>query len=142
MLGHQLQYKGVDTRADPADALPGRPAGHGDHGQYRHGGRPRHVVRSDHRADTQLGQDPDDGGRGGAVYDRNTLPYFWRLFPPDSANGTAMVLWAQRQKYTRVAAVFGTDSGSQGDLPGVIASLKALHLNLVANVSHPGPVVI
>jgi branched-chain amino acid transport system substrate-binding protein len=72
---------------------------------------------------------------GESVYNQNTLPYFWRLFPPDSANGTAMALWAQRKGITRVAAVFATDSGSQGDLPGVLASLKALNINLVANVS-------
>jgi branched-chain amino acid transport system substrate-binding protein len=45
-----------------------------------------------------------------------------------------MVLYAKRKGYTKVAAVFGTDSGSQGDKPGVVASLKALHIQLVANV--------
>ena len=57
--------------------------------------------------------------------------YFWRYFPPDSANGVAMALWAKQHGWTRVATVFTSDAGAQGDLPGVVAGVKALGLNLV-----------
>ncbi|MHB8469583.1 MAG: ABC transporter substrate-binding protein [Gaiellaceae bacterium] len=135
VLGHQLVYKGVDTRGDPADALPAV----------------QQMLATTSNLIAVAG--PDTGSAptivpvlnsakipmmavaGESIYDRNTAKYFWRLFPPDAANGTAMALWAKRKHYTRVAAVFGTDSGSQGDLPGVLASLKALHMQLVANVS-------
>ena len=135
VMGHQLSYKGADTRGDPADALPA---------VQQMLATTQHLV---------MVAGPDTGSAptivpilnqasipmtavaGESAYDRTTDKYFWRLFPPDAANGTAMALWAQRKGYTRVAAVFGTDSGSQGDLPGVIASLKALHIPLVANIS-------
>jgi len=132
--GDQVVFKGVDTRGDPADALPAV----------------QQMLATTSNLVAVAGPDtssaptivpvlnqakiPMMAVAGESIYDRNTAPYFWRLFPPDAANGTAMVLWAKRKGYKRVAAVFGTDSGSQGDKPGVIASLKALHIQLVANV--------
>lgn len=132
--GAQLVFKGVDTRGDPADALPAV----------------QQMLATTSNLVAVAGPDtssaptvvpvlnaakiPMMAVAGESVYDRNTAPYFWRLFPPDAANGTAMVLYAKRKGYTKVAAVFGTDSGSQGDKPGVIASLKALHIKLVSNV--------
>lgn len=135
VMGQKLAYQGVDTRGDPADALPAV----------------QQMLATASNIVAVAGPDtssaptivpvlnsakiPMMAVAGESSYDRNTSPYFWRLFPPDSANGTAMALWAKRKGYTSVAAVFGTDSGSQGDLPGVLASLKALHMQLVANVS-------
>jgi ABC-type branched-subunit amino acid transport system substrate-binding protein len=71
---------------------------------------------------------------GNPQYDRATDPYFWRLVPPDPVGGETMSLYAKHHGYTRVAAVFGSDSGSQGDLPGVLFGVKATHLQLVAKV--------
>ncbi|HVD04166.1 MAG TPA: ABC transporter substrate-binding protein [Candidatus Dormibacteraeota bacterium] len=135
VMGHQLAYKGVDTRGDPADALPAvqqmlattsnlvAVAGPGT------ASAPTivPVLNSAHI--------PMMAVAGESAYNRSPYSYFWRLFPPDSANGTAMALWAKQKGYTRVAAVFGSDAGSQGDLPGVLASLQALHVNVVANIS-------
>ena len=132
--GDQLVFKGVDTRGDPADALPAV----------------QQMLATTSNLIAVAGPDtssaptivpvlnsakvPMMAVAGESVYDRNTSPYFWRLFPPDAANGTAMVLWAKKKGYTKIAVVFGTDSGSQGDKPGVIASAKALHLTIVSNV--------
>jgi branched-chain amino acid transport system substrate-binding protein len=71
---------------------------------------------------------------GNPEYDHTTDPYFWRLVPPDPVGGETMSLYAKEHGYTRVAAVFGSDSGSQGDLPGVLFGVKATHLQLVANI--------
>jgi ABC-type branched-subunit amino acid transport system substrate-binding protein len=71
---------------------------------------------------------------GNPQYDHTTDPYFWRLVPPDPVGGETMSLYARQHGYTRVAAVFGSDSGSQGDLPGVLFGVKATHLQLVANI--------
>jgi branched-chain amino acid transport system substrate-binding protein len=71
---------------------------------------------------------------GNPQYDHSTDPYFWRLVPPDPVGGETMSLYARQHGYTRVAAVFGSDSGSQGDLPGVLFGVKATHLQLVANI--------
>ncbi|HUZ98071.1 MAG TPA: ABC transporter substrate-binding protein [Gaiellaceae bacterium] len=134
VLGNQLVFKGVDTRGDPADALPAV----------------QQMLATTSNLIAVAGPDtssaptivpvlnsakiPMMAVAGESVYDRNTAQYFWRLFPPDAANGTAMALWAKRKGYTKVAAVFGTDSGSQGDRPGVIASMKALHMTLVSSI--------
>lgn len=71
---------------------------------------------------------------GNPQYDHTTNPYFWRMVPPDPVGGETMALYAKQKGYTRVAAVFGTDSGSQGDLPGVLLGVKSAGLNLVANI--------
>ena len=71
---------------------------------------------------------------GNPNFDHTTDPYFWRLVPPDPVGGEAMSLYARQNHYTRVAAVFGTDQGSQGDLPGVLFGVKATGLHLVAQV--------
>lgn len=135
ILGHKVVFKGVDTRGDPADALPAV----------------QQLLATTSNLVAVAG--PDTGSAptlvpvlnrahvpmmavaGESVYDTNRYSYFWRLFPPDSANGIAMGLWAQRKGYKRVAAVFASDPGSQGDLPGVLASLQALHIPVVANIS-------
>ena len=73
-------------------------------------------------------------GCGNPEFDRTTDPYFWRVIPPDPVGGETMSLDAKQLGYVRVAAVFGTDTGSQGDLPGVLAGVKAAKLKLVANI--------
>jgi branched-chain amino acid transport system substrate-binding protein len=135
VLGHQLVYKGVDTRGDPADALPAV--------QQLLATTPNLVLVTGPGTASaptivpvlNAAKIPMNAVAGESAFNRTTDKYFWRLFPPDSANGTAMGLWAHKKGYTTVATVFGTDSGSQGDLPGVIASLKALHIKLVAELN-------
>ena len=73
-------------------------------------------------------------GCGNPQFDRSTDPYFWRVIPPDPVGGETMSLYAKQLGYARVAAVFGTDAGSQGDLPGVLGGVKAAKLKLVANI--------
>ena len=73
-------------------------------------------------------------GCGNPQFDRTTDPYFWRFIPPDPVGGETMAIDAKQSGYTRIAAVFGTDAGSQGDLPGVLGGVKAAKLKLVANV--------
>lgn len=135
VLGHQLVYKGVDTRGDPADALPAVQ-------QMLATTKNLVLVTGPGTASAPTivsvlnkAKIPMNAVAGESSFNTTTDKYFWRLFPPDSANGTAMALWAHQKGYTRVATVFGTDSGSQGDLPGVIASLKALHIKVVSQIN-------
>lgn len=135
VLGHKLVYKGVDTRADPADALPAvqqmlatthnlvMVAGPGSNSAPT-------IVPVLNAAKV-----PMTAVAGESAFDRTTAQYFWRLFPPDAANGVAMALWAKQKGYTRVAVVFGTDTGSQGDKPGVVAGLKALNIPVVSDIN-------
>jgi ABC-type branched-subunit amino acid transport system substrate-binding protein len=72
---------------------------------------------------------------GNGLYDQNNDPYLYRYVPPDPANGQAIALWIKQKGYTRVATLFGTDAGSQGDLPGVVDGLKAIKADLVSQVN-------
>ncbi len=134
ILGHPLTVSIQDTRGDAADAVPIvdkmlATVGNlfGVTGPDTSAGPTVAPVLGAAKVTSMI-------WAGEASFDRNTDPYLWRLFPPDPANGEAMAIWAREQHYTKVAAVFGTDSGSQGDLPGVIAGVKAIHATLVANV--------
>ncbi|MST33560.1 ABC transporter substrate-binding protein, partial [Acidimicrobiaceae bacterium USS-CC1] len=87
VLGHKLVYKGVDTRADPADALPAvqqmlatthnlvMVAGPGSNSAPT-------IVPVLNAAKV-----PMTAVAGESAFDRTTAQYFWRLFPPDAANG-------------------------------------------------------
>ncbi len=135
ILGHQLADVPVDTRSDPADALPAV----------------EKMLATTSNIVGAVGIGTTSGptiipvlnqahitmmvNAGEPAFNHNTDPYFWRLVAPDSAAGVAEAIWAKRMGYTRVAAVFGNDPGSQGDLPGVIAAVKALHLDLVQNMT-------
>jgi len=135
LLGKKLVWKGVDTRSDPADALPAVqqllstvPNLIGVTGPGTTSAPT--IVPVLNSADMTM-----FAVAGESSYNLNKDPYFWRLFPPDAANGVAMVLWAKERGYTKIATVFGTDSGSQGDLPGVLLGAKALHMKIVASIN-------
>jgi branched-chain amino acid transport system substrate-binding protein len=130
VLGRQVSLVQVDTRSDPADALTNMD---------------KTLATSTGIAGV-LGPDSTSAATlvpllnsrklpmmvaaGEAAYDRSSYSYLWRDVPPDPANGKAIALWAKQQGYTRVATVFGTDAGSQGDLPGVVTGLKAVGITL------------
>jgi ABC-type branched-subunit amino acid transport system substrate-binding protein len=131
VMGRQVSLIQVDTRSDPADALAAM-------------GK---TLATSSDVDAILGPDSTSAASlvpllnsrhlpmmiaaGEAAYDRSSYSYLWRDVPPDPANGEAIALWAKRQGYTKVATVFGTDTGSQGDLPGVVTGVKAVGISLV-----------
>jgi ABC-type branched-subunit amino acid transport system substrate-binding protein len=133
VLGHQFKAVTVDTRGDPADALP-------------------LVERFLGSQSNLVGITGTDGATvnqlvplinshsititsqaGSAAFDRSSYQYYWRSVPPDAANGLAIALWAKKQGYNRIALVFGTDTTAQTDLPGIEYGAKNLHLTIVDN---------
>ncbi|HVB06614.1 MAG TPA: ABC transporter substrate-binding protein [Acidimicrobiales bacterium] len=141
VLGHKIAVDPVDTKGDPADALTNVA---------------KFVATTSHIF-FLIGPGSDSGpeivpvlntdklvmmsAAGQSEFDRSHYPYFWRAVAPDAANGVAMAIYAKQQGWLRVATVFGSDQGSQGDLPGIVAGIKSLHLNLVSelNVSPDQP---
>ncbi len=134
ILGHQMGVVTVDTRGDPADALPLVERFLGSQSNLVG------ITGSDGATMVQLAPLferaglPMNSQAGSSAFDFNRLKYFWRDVPPDITNGVAMALWAKKQGYTKVALVFGTDATAQGDLPGILAAAKLLHLTIVDNV--------
>jgi len=135
VLGKDFSISTVDTRGDPADALP-------------------LVQRFFGSASNLVGVVGPDGATanqltplfnqhkvtiisdaGSSNFDHTPYKYFWRLVAPDPVNGLAMAEWAAKKGYKRIALVFGTDTTAQTDLPGIQYGVKHLHLHVVANVS-------
>ena len=130
VLGHQVSLIQVDTRSDPADALTNM-----DKTLATSAGIAGVLGPDSTSAATLVPllnsrKLPMMVAAGEAAYDRSSYSYLWRDVPPDPANGKAIALWAKQQGYTRVATVFGTDAGSQGDLPGVVTGVKAVGITL------------
>lgn len=138
VLGHKtITCKAVDTRGDPADAVPaaqnllatasGLAAIIGPSSDESSATVP--IFNSRHI--------PSFANTGQALFDHSKFPYFWRPFPADDANGYVMALWAYQKGYRRAAAVFGTDISSQGAEKTAVSAFKALGGQVVVTQNIP-----
>jgi ABC-type branched-subunit amino acid transport system substrate-binding protein len=133
VLGHKLACKAVDTRGDPADAVPAV----------------RQMYASTSNLGFVIGCTSDEAASvvplfganktvsfcmtGQSEFDHVKFPYFYRLVPPDLAESYAMVLMAKQAGYKRVALAFGNDIGSQTFVKPAIVALQKAGLSLVSN---------
>ena len=133
VLGHKLSCKGVDTRGDPADAVPAT--------RQLFATTPNLAlvigVTSDEAASVVLVMNADKmvafGMTGQSEFSSTHFPYFYRLVPPDLAESYAMVVIAQHLGYKRIALAFGNDIGSQTFIKPAITSIGKAGQTLVAN---------
>jgi branched-chain amino acid transport system substrate-binding protein len=133
VLGHQTQCVTVDTRGDPADAVPAA--------QKMLATTTNLVGMNGPSSDEALAtvpiinraHIPMFADTGQAAFDKNPYEYFWRLTPPDDAAGTAMAIYAYKKGYRRAAAVFGNDISSQGNVPKLVSTFKKLGGQVVLN---------
>jgi neutral amino acid transport system substrate-binding protein len=133
VLGHKLNCKSVDTRGDPADAVPAV----------------RQMYASTSNLALVIGCTSDEAASvvpifganktisfcmtGQSEFDHVKFPYFYRLVPPDLSESYAMVAMAQQKHYKRVALAFGNDIGSQTFVAPAIAAIKKAGMQLVSN---------
>jgi branched-chain amino acid transport system substrate-binding protein len=138
ILGHTaIGCMIVDTRGDPADAVPAA-----QKLVFSTSGLAAVIGPSSDESSATLPifnahSVPSFANTGQAIFDKSTLPYFWRPFPADDANGYAMALWAYSKGYRKAAAVFGTDISSQGSAPTAISAFKALGGQVVVTQNIP-----
>jgi ABC-type branched-subunit amino acid transport system substrate-binding protein len=133
VLGHQAQCITVDTRGDPADAVPAA--------QKMLATTTNLVGMNGPSSDEALAtvpiinraHIPMFGDTGQAAFDKSTYDYFWRLTPPDDAAGVAMAVYAYKKGYRRGAAIFGNDISSQGNVPSLLSAFKKLGGQIVIN---------
>lgn len=137
VLGHKARCLAVDTRGDPADAVPAA----------------QQMLASTSNLGGILGPSSDEAtatepvfnhahipmfaDSGQAAFDHTTDQYFWRVSPADDIKGYAMAAWAHHQGYTRAAAVFGDDVASQSNVPTLSAAFRALGGTFVSNLRIP-----
>jgi ABC-type branched-subunit amino acid transport system substrate-binding protein len=134
VLGHKLSCKAVDTRGDPADAVPAV----------------RQMYASTSNLGLIIGCTSDEAASvvpiftadktvsfcmtGQSEFDHVKFPYFYRLVPPDLSESYAMIWIANSMRhYKRVALAFGNDIGSQTFIQPAIAAIKTAGQTLVAN---------
>ncbi len=134
ILGHQISCKTVDTRGDPADAVPAV-------GQmYATTSNIAFVIGcTSDEASTVV---PIFGSNktvsfcmtGESEFDSVKFPYFFRLVPPDAADAVAMVAIAKNRGYKKIALAFGNDAGSQTFVqPALDAVAKVKGMSVVSN---------
>lgn len=131
VLGHPVKLVLVDDKNDPADAVPALQRALSTNSNISLVLGPLTTVGPTLVPIIEAAGVTMMSVAGENEFNRPKFKYFWRYFPPDAANGVGMALWAKQHGWTRVATVFTSDAGAQGDLPGVVAGVKALHLDLV-----------
>jgi len=132
--GHKVKCKTVDTRGDPADAVPAV----------------RQMYATTSNLALVIGCTSDEASTvvpvfganstvsfcmtGESEFDNVKFPYFFRLVPPDAADAVAMVAIAQNKGYKKLALAFGNDAGSQTFVqPAITAIGKDAGASVVAN---------
>jgi branched-chain amino acid transport system substrate-binding protein len=133
VLGHKMTCKEFDTRGDPADAVPA---------VNKMMATTTNLVgvlgpSSDEALATapllNQGKIPMFVDTGQAAFDHSPYRYFWRINPADDVKGYALALWAHRLGYSRAAALFGNDVGSQSDVPTLLRAFSKLGGTMVSN---------
>jgi len=133
VLGHKLNCTSVDTRGDPADAVPAV----------------NKLFATTSNVVLAIGATSDEaaavvpiinnhktvvfGMTGQDEFDKVKYPYFYRLVPPDLEESYAMVAIAQKLGYKRLALAFGNDIGSQTFVQPAIGAISKAGITLTAN---------
>lgn len=127
ILNHKkISCKAVDSRGDPADAVPAAES----------------LIATTSGLIGVIGPSSDEatatvplfnrahipmiGDTGQAAFDHSNFKYFFRITAPDDAVGYAMALFAHQKGYTRAVGVFGSDISSQGTAPSVAKGFRHL----------------
>jgi ABC-type branched-subunit amino acid transport system substrate-binding protein len=112
IMGRHLILDKVDTKGDPADAVPSlqqelaknHPVGIiGPTTLEIFGVKP--VIDQN--------KIPDMFNGGSTVFDTNKDPYIWRINPSDSQLALALALYARQKGYTKAAILFTTEASQQ-----------------------------
>jgi ABC-type branched-subunit amino acid transport system substrate-binding protein len=134
VLGHQVTLVTQDTAADPADAVPAAQQEiNVDHVVAIVG--PTSITAGVVLPLAQKANIPDLMFGGGAIFDHNTNPYFFRMSPSDSEQSDAMAVYAHSKGWNTIALAFGAGSGSQPLVQPLLDAAKAMGMQVVANVT-------
>jgi ABC-type branched-subunit amino acid transport system substrate-binding protein len=133
VLGHKFTCKSVDTRGEPADAVPAV--------NQLFASTPNVALVIGCTSDEAASVVPIINARkvnmfcmtGQSEFDHVHFPYFYRLVPPDLEEAYAMVVIAQQLHYTRLALAFGNDIGSQTFVQPATAAIKKAGMTLTTS---------
>ena len=133
VLGHTLTCKSVDTRGDPADAVPAV--------NQMFASTPGLALVIGCTSDEAASVAPVINAHkmamfcmtGQSEFDSVHYQYFYRLVPPDLEESYAMVAIAQQLHYKRIALAFGNDIGSQTFIQPAVSALKKAGITMTTN---------
>jgi branched-chain amino acid transport system substrate-binding protein len=133
VLGHKFTCKSVDTRGEPADAVPAV--------NQLFASTPNLALVIGCTSDEAASVVPIINARkmnmfcmtGQSEFDHVHFPYFYRLVPPDLEEAYAMVVIAKQLGYNKVALAFGNDIGSQTFVPPAEGAIKKAGMTLTTS---------
>jgi ABC-type branched-subunit amino acid transport system substrate-binding protein len=134
VLGHQVKLDPQDDASDPADAVPAADKEiNVDHVVAIVGP----IVQT---APVVLPLAAKAGipmlmWGGGAVFDYETSPYFFRLAPSDTEMSDAMMVYAHERGWNKVALAIGNTTGDTSLIPGLDAAAKKLGMTIQRTVT-------
>jgi neutral amino acid transport system substrate-binding protein len=134
VLGHQVSLDPQDDASDPADAVPAVDKEIAvDHAVAIVGP----IIQT---APVVLplaakANIPDLMYGGGAAFDNETSPYFFRLSPSDTEQADAMMAYAHSKGWNTVALAIGNTTGDTSLVPGLVAQAKKLGMTIQRTVT-------
>jgi branched-chain amino acid transport system substrate-binding protein len=134
VLGHQVKLDPQDDASDPADAVP---AADKEISQDNVVGIVGPIVQT---APVVLplaakANIPMLMWGGGAAFDSETSPYFFRLAPSDTEMSDAMMLYAHKRGWDKVAIAIGNTTGDTSLIPGLKAAAAKLGMTVQRTVT-------
>ncbi len=134
VLGHQVKLDPQDDASDPADAVPAADKEiNVDHAVAIVGP----IIQT---APVVLplaakANIPMLMWGGGAAFDNETSPYFFRLAPSDTEMSDAMMVYAHSRGWNKVALAIGNTTGDTSLVPGLVAAAKKLGMTIQRTVT-------
>ena len=134
VLGHHVNLDPQDDVSDPADAVPAVDKEIAvDHAVAIVGP----IIQT---APVVLplaakANIPDLMYGGGAAFDNETNPYFFRLSPSDTEQADAMMAYAHSKGWNTVALAIGNTTGDTSLVPGLTAEAKKLGMTIQRTVT-------
>jgi branched-chain amino acid transport system substrate-binding protein len=134
VLGHPVSLVIQDDAADPGDAVPAAQK----ELQVSHiAGMigPEAITASVVLPLADKANIPDLIAGGGAEFDSISDPHFFRMSPSDTEQAAAMVIYAHRKGWNKVALAIGNTSVDQSLTPGLVATARALGMTITNQVT-------
>jgi ABC-type branched-subunit amino acid transport system substrate-binding protein len=134
VLGHQVKLDPQDDAADPADAVPAADKEiNTDHAVAIVGPVSQTApVTLPLAAKASI---PNLMWGGGAEFDNETSPYFYRLAPSDTEMSDAMMVYAHKRGWNKIALAIGNTTGDTALIPGLKAAAAKLGMTVQKTVT-------
>lgn len=134
VLGHQVKLDPQDTASDPADAVPATDKEiNVDHAVAIVGPLVQTApVVLPLAAKANI---PMLMWGGGAAFDNESSPYFYRLAPSDTEQADAMMVYAHKKGWNNVALAIGNTTGDTSLIPPLKAAAAKLGMTIQRTVT-------